>query len=1069
MKAQENLPPFLKRMKNSIKRSFILLNFFIPVCLLSQNLPPEIDLLTDFDAMIYGSRGGTPENGDLSGWDLGSGDLDGDGIKDLIISSIYAEGPDPSRPDQSQIWIFFGKPSSNWAQYSQGITSADVVIYGNYNILNNDKNWAGWDIECGDLDGDGMDELAIGAPHADGYNGTINAAGAIYLFYGKTRSEWDAVYDLQGVVGVGADIEISGSDVNDAIGGRQMTGSISYYLSKSIAFADVNGDNYDDLLFGAILADGATNQINSCGDAYIIFGKPRASLDDLYTINPLEPGSHADVTFFGSQANDYFGFAIAVGDLNGDNIGDVCISALYGDGLNNAKNGAGEILVFFGRNNWPAVIDLAANPIYDILIEGRAVNSRMGYRLVTGNIDGDAYDDLIISTADNRSPLPLKSGEHFIVFGNSAANMGNYINLGGTGNFVWLKGVQSGDAWGNVGLEIWQIGCDVTTGDVNGDGKDDLLIAAKFGDGPEESRTNAGEAYLILGRQQTEFGSEHTLTSGDIVSTVIWGAEGSNTGGTGGYSYDAVGHSVLLSDLTGDGTDDIIISAPFADGINNSLNEAGETIICFSRTPQPGLWTGSVSTNWHTAGNWDDNTVPTVNIDVTIPTGLSNYPTLSSAGYCNNLYMQSSAAGETSLLDNGFLSVGGDVKVERYLTAGNYHSFSPSVTGAAAGIFNPGSGEPDVYLYSHNEINHQDPYEGYFEIVPVVTPLNVMDGYAVWVDGINWTFEQVGGLNTGVFGKNLYRTGPGDDNTFAGFNYVGNPYPSFIDWDASSGWIKTNLNTTTWIENNGNWATYTPPGPGVNGGSNIIAPGQGFFVRVGINHATGAISMDNPVRTHASNPYLKNTVSNYVKLMATGNDKADEMVIRFDENATVLFDSQYDGLKLPASDLSIPQIYSVSDLNLAYNAQPAVEWVQLGFEVKLNGEYAISLMEVAGIPSIWLEDTFTGEITNLMYFDYTFIASVNDDASRFILHFTPLSEGDNYPDDINIYSYEHDVYVSVPEFSKGTIKVYNLMGQEMAAIPINSPINRIALGETGYYVVVVTSENRVKTDKVFIR
>ncbi|MCD4697448.1 MAG: immune inhibitor A, partial [Bacteroidales bacterium] len=481
--------------------------------------------------------------------------------------------------------------------------------------------------------------------------------------------------------------------------------------------------------------------------------------------------------------------------------------------------------------------------------------------------------------------------------------------------------------------------------------------------------------------------------------------------------------------------------------------------------------TGTKGTSWTDPNNWS-NGVPGPNTNVTIPTGLVlNYPTILATAFCNNLTVKSDATGNGSLRDGGFLTVYGSVIAERYLTADVYHSYSPSVSGETAGIFHlPGSTDLDVYLYGHNEVNNADPYDGYFEIVDILTQLDPMHGYAVYADGANaspvitdWTFNQQGGLNTGGFGSadNVTRTGSG---SFAGFNYIGNPYVSFIDWDATpAGWTKTNIDATIYVEAGGNWATYAFPGPGVNGGSNIVAPGQGFFIRVSTGFNTGTVMMDNNVRTHTSTPYLKNSVTNYVKLVATGNEKTDEMVIRFDENTTALFDSQYDGLKLAAGNINIPQIYSVSDYNLAYNALPETEWVQLGFTAGVNDEYTISATEINDIPSVWLEDTFTGELTNLQTESYTFTYSVGDDEARFIVHFTPLAVGENAEDIFGIYSYNKDVYVSVPENTKGDIVIYNMMGQEVTSAPINSALNKITLEESAYYVVKVLSDESLVT------
>ncbi|MBC8487205.1 MAG: DUF5017 domain-containing protein [Bacteroidetes bacterium] len=506
---------------------------------------------------------------------------------------------------------------------------------------------------------------------------------------------------------------------------------------------------------------------------------------------------------------------------------------------------------------------------------------------------------------------------------------------------------------------------------------------------------------------------------------------------------------------------------------NGTTNVSG--VLTIDPSAATCTWTGTTDNNWFDAGNWD-NGVPGYNTDATIPVGLTTYPlTTAGTAMCNNLLVQSDVSGDGSIIEYGNLNVIGTATVEKYISSDVYHSYSPSVSGLTAGIFHlPGSTGLDVYLYSHNELNNGDAFDGYFEIVDVSTPLIPMAGYAVYVDGINgtppvtgWTFNQQGSLNSGSFGMadNMTRTGTG---AFAGFNYVGNPYPSFIDWDAATGWNKTQMNATTWIENGGGWAMYTPPGPGVNGGSNIIAPGQGFFVEVGA-FATGTLTMDNSVRTNSTTPYLKSSVSNYVKLAAIGNDKTDEMVVRFDENATALFDGQYDGTKLAAGDISYPQIYSVAERNLAYNALPETEWVQLGFKAGISGKYTISATEINDISSVWLEDTFTGVFTNLTVDSYSFIYTVDDNEARFIVHFTPLTVGENAEEIFNIYSYGNEVYVYVPENTKGNIVIYNIIGQEVINAPINNVLNKITLEKSAYYIVKVLSDESMVTKKVFIK
>ena len=498
---------------------------------------------------------------------------------------------------------------------------------------------------------------------------------------------------------------------------------------------------------------------------------------------------------------------------------------------------------------------------------------------------------------------------------------------------------------------------------------------------------------------------------------------------------------------------------------------------------QHGLWTGNTSEDWHDGTNWDDGIVPFAFSTVTVNYGVPNYPTINNAAYCAYLNIVSSPSGDASLLDNGNLTItsGGFASVQRFLSADRYHGFSPSVDGETIEIFHlPGNTGLDVYLYEHDEATY-----GYTNIwEPLSTPLNPFQGYMVWVDGANatppvtsWTFTEEGDLNTGTFGAadNVARsaapTGPSIDT--AGWNFFGNPYTSAIDWDAATGWTKTDLDGTIYLYNNGQWATYNSSSGGTNGGTQYIAMGQGFFVHKTDNGGpypeTGTLTMDNNVRVHNGVAYLKETIANKVSLQVEGNGYKDETAILFRDDATVGFDSEYDAYKIETEQPGAPTFYSVANTNLAVNVLPQADWVQLGFKSTANGTYTISALEINDIGDVVLEDTFTGEMTDLNVSSYTFDYDINDDVNRFIVHFTPLAVGDNPESMFNIYSYEKNAVVAVPANTKGNIFVYNMMGQNVATSTINSTVNKIHIEEGGYYVVKVVSDNIVATKKVFIK
>ena len=169
------------------------------------------------------------------------------------------------------------------------------------------------------------------------------------------------------------------------------------------------------------------------------------------------------------------------------------------------------------------------------------------------------------------------------------------------------------------------------------------------------------------------------------------------------------------------------------------------------------------------------------------------------------------------------------------------------------------------------------------------------------------------------------------------------------------------------------------------------------------------------------------------------------------------------------SNPHLPQLYTMGGDKLSINVLPQTEMVPAGFKAGVPGEYTINIKEVTGMANVILEDLVLDTQTDLMENDYTFIYNLDDPEGRFIIHFTPLAVGDNFADLVNIYSFNKDVYVKVPEYTKGDIVVFNMMGQEVVHTIITDALNIISLEKGAYYVVKVMSNESVVTKKVFVK
>ncbi|MCX6232783.1 MAG: hypothetical protein NTZ33_14690 [Bacteroidetes bacterium] len=271
-------------------------------------------------------------------------------------------------------------------------------------------------------------------------------------------------------------------------------------------------------------------------------------------------------------------------------------------------------------------------------------------------------------------------------------------------------------------------------------------------------------------------------------------------------------------------------------------------------------------------------------------------------------------------------------------------------------------------------------------------------GYLYAFQANNPTKEFKGNLNNGSVTYAM--TATSSDVTKKGFNFIGNPYPSSIDWQSTSGWTRSDLLNSgsgydMWIYNktaNNYGVCNSASGSGTNGVSRYIAPMQGFFVKAA---NAGNLIMDNAARVHnGAGVWLKNTEKEptiiSIVVQSAIDNSSDESRIQFGyasnkEGAAKLFSPI-----VTAPSLFIPygnELYSIKYLTDTIE-NPAIP---IMFKSGQEGNYTITCnFDVTKFETFFLEDRRMHYIQNMKARNtYNFQSSPDDDASRFILHFGP--------------------------------------------------------------------------------
>lgn len=452
-------------------------------------------------------------------------------------------------------------------------------------------------------------------------------------------------------------------------------------------------------------------------------------------------------------------------------------------------------------------------------------------------------------------------------------------------------------------------------------------------------------------------------------------------------------------------------------------------------------------------------------------------------------FLSSPVVGATTLQwrDNGASSTGRGIHI-----TGNSGTVDPST-----------SNSPSAFKYTENLALGGTDLNSKWEAIDGNTALNSGQGYRVFVRGdrtksLTTASDSIPN-NTTIWVSGTYPVSPVNINVTYnptlgnGWNLVGNPFPSPIDWDAASGWIKTNIGNTIYIWNplTNTYGSYDGT-TSTNSVSRYIGSGQAFFIQA--TDVSPQLSVAEAAKTNnTSSDLFKGIEPNSLRmLLIKDTGERDEAVIRFMENSSDSFVKREEVIKLMNPSVNLGSVFpdgKIALVNYLSNNSKKNHTVPLMVSTSLPGNYSLRFSQIEQFDSdvyIFLKDNLANTTIDLRKNStYTFTidgspASVAN--GRMEIIFSGTATGGN---DLNQQGTQNQLYVfpnPAKDFlylsfnqlltSSANIVIYNATGSrviELFDIKQLEKVDISNLAEGSYFIEVFTDDINTKYVKRFIK